>query len=55
MDKEAFLVDYERLCRTYGLYIWACGCCDSPDIEDFKIGDPDHWFARHMEHLQGKF
>lgn len=38
----SFLKEYEEICKKYGLYIDACGCCDSPylcsgpDVHDIK-------------------
>ena len=31
---EKFLNEYEKLCRKHNLSISACGCCDSPYLDD---------------------
>ena len=36
---EAFLSDYEAVCRKHGLAVHACGCCGSPWVHE--IGGPE--------------
>jgi len=31
-QREAFLSDYKKLIEKHGIYVGACGCCDSPWI-----------------------
>lgn len=49
---EAFITEYETLCRKHGLYLDCCGCCDSPWI--VKTGDPDAFYnlEEHIAHLR---
>lgn len=36
-DKErAFLIGLEKLSRETGIYIWGCGCCSSPAMNEFE-------------------
>ena len=48
-DVEAFIREYEALCRKYNMYVGACGCCNSPWIvrawDQKEIED-------HIEHLR---
>jgi hypothetical protein len=44
----AFLREYEALCQKYGLFVEACGCCDSPWIEEADEGER----AEHIAHLR---
>ncbi len=47
MDKEQeFLGKYKELCENYNLMIAACGCCDSPFVEE--LGSE---LEEHLDHL----
>jgi len=35
-DIKAFLYEYRAVCEKYGVYIQACGCCDSPFLSDLS-------------------
>ena len=43
-----FLREYEKLCRKYGVYVGACGCCDSPWI---VLAKDETDIDLHIEHL----
>jgi hypothetical protein len=45
---EAFLKEYEALCRKYHLSIGACGCCGSPWVTD----ETDSGIALDVRHLR---
>jgi len=38
MTDEQFLVDLEAVYRKHGLIVGACGCCDSPFLDE-RDGD----------------
>ena len=42
--KEQFLEKYRKLCEESGWYMWACGCCNSP--EPMPIKPNEVWDAR---------
>ena len=48
-DIYSFLNEYRKLCRKYGFYIDACGCCGSPWVE---VALTDDEIERHIEHLK---
>ena len=42
-----FLDEYEALCKKYGVYIGACGCCNSP----WLIKGYEQEIEEHITHL----
>jgi len=46
---EEFLKEYEALCKKYGLFVSACGCCDSPWV---VVADSEKEIDEHIEHLR---
>lgn len=49
LNKKEFLNGYKKLCLKYKLYIYACGCCNSPMITTLnKDYDIEHEI-RHLE------
>ena len=47
---EAFLTDYEVVCRKHGLFVHACGCCGSPWVDDGNLSAMS--IEEHVEHLR---
>jgi hypothetical protein len=45
---KEFLAEYGALCRKWGLYISACGCCDGPWVN--QVEDLD----MHLRHLKSQ-
>ena len=43
----SFLKEYKEFCQKYGLYVGACGCCNSPWIVE---GNREE-IVDHLEHL----
>ena len=39
--KKLFLIGLEKLTREYGLYVYGCGCCGSPTLEECKPEELD--------------
>lgn len=35
----AFLRDLEAVYQKHGLFMWSCGCCNTPSIEKTEDGD----------------
>lgn len=50
--EAAFRIEYEALCRKYGMIIDSCGCCNSPFTTDLKGREDD--LTAHLEHLFGQ-
>jgi len=49
--KNEFIEKYRELATRYGLYVGACGCCDSPWVTD--IGPSSKLeLDDHIKHLQ---
>jgi hypothetical protein len=48
---EAFLVEYEALCKKHNARIHACGCCSSPWPVMHEGTDRD-WVDGHVTHLR---
>jgi len=52
MDKSerarGFIRDYKKICVKYGIYVSACGCCDSPWMNG--VSKPKE-IKRHIKHL----
>lgn len=46
-----FLEEHARLCRKYGMFIGACGCCDSLWIVEEGMPFQDT-VEEHIEHLR---
>ena len=58
--EAAFLVRYEALCREFGVFIGACGCCGSPwvttatpqdDESARKFKESDDAIDANIKHL----
>jgi len=43
----AFLDKYEELCKEYGVYVGACGCCNSP----WLVKGYEKEIEEHITHL----
>ena len=45
---KSFFKEYQKICKKYGYFVTACGCCDSPWILD---GDEER-LQIHFCHLK---
>lgn len=36
---RAFLLDLRELTLKHGIYIWGCGCCGSPNLDEISEKD----------------
>lgn len=53
MDRiDEFVAELEALEKKYGLYIWGCGCCDSPRLMDSQTNET---VAGSLEFLNDKY
>jgi len=54
--RNQFKEEYEKICLKYGIYIWGCGCCGSPDLEyredDENLVDNDRFLSVVREYVQ---
>jgi len=55
--EQEFLKELTNLSQKYKIFIYGCGCCGSPSLEDFdtkeklgaKISDPSDYFSFKFE------
>ena len=53
MDRiDEVVAELEALEKKYGLYVWACGCCNSPHLMDSQTNET---VAESLEFLNGKY
>lgn len=56
MDKkeriENFMAALTELAYTHGIYVDACGCCNSPWLTDIETGED---LAEHLDFRNGKY
>lgn len=48
-EELVFLKEYEELCKKHNLCIGACGCCNSPFVQDAK---EEKELTDNVEHLK---
>lgn len=51
---EAFMADYEALCKKHRIIIVGCGCCGSPWLLDVDAASADERIAKSLAHLRGE-
>ena len=44
---KKFLEEYAKICKKYGYFIDACGCCDSPYISPLEDSNLE-WEIGHL-------
>ncbi len=53
-SKQLFMKDYERIVRKHGVYVGACGCCNSPWLvsrDEWPSEDPETHIEANIEDL----
>ncbi|RLG42596.1 MAG: hypothetical protein DRO05_00535 [Thermoproteota archaeon] len=49
---KKFFNEYKKICQKYGVYVGACGCCDSPWLVE---SDNEEEIKYHLIHLKEQF
>lgn len=49
--QEAFLIEYEEICKRHKLIIDACGCCNSPWVVPLD----ENITYSHFDHLKDSY
>lgn len=54
-NEREFIKELEALSRKHGLYVWGCGCCESPRLEQLTAEklDPEAGYV-YDEELEWK-